>query len=56
MRDAQLLAERNRIWEVPAFWEDCLQNLPPDDEFVTEDEVANALLTWLEDAVKDEDP
>merc|ERR1719229_204368 len=35
------------LWEVPAYWEDKLRQLPHDQETVTDDEVANALLEWL---------
>lgn len=39
---------------VAAYWEERLGGLPADEESVTGDEIASALLAWLEDLLKEE--
>merc|ERR1719334_2955795 len=43
------------LWEVPAYWEEKLKQLPDDqDTPVTDDDVANALLQWLRELLQAE--
>jgi len=46
-------AARGGAGPVAAYWDCRLQQLPPDDETVTGDEVASAIIMWLEELLED---
>lgn len=50
--DLKLLYQRLR-YSVPDYWEDRLASLSEDDQTVTGDEIAVALLSWLEELLQD---